>query len=189
MMIALAQLPLAQLPAEGMDPLRDLRDIHLPPPPSWWPPAPGWWLAAVLVALALVLAARAARHRWRGTRARRAALDALRRLRRRHGAGEPADALVAELNLLLRRVAMTRWPRERVAGIIGGAWLAFLDETSAHSQPGSEPGSEPGSDPGSDPGFVDGAGRALASAAYRPGEPVDMDALLELSERWVRHNA
>jgi Domain of unknown function (DUF4381) len=21
-----------------------LRDIHLPPAPSWWPPAPGWWL-------------------------------------------------------------------------------------------------------------------------------------------------
>ncbi|MBP6325901.1 MAG: DUF4381 domain-containing protein, partial [Dokdonella sp.] len=20
-----------------------LRDIHLPPDPSWWPPAPGWW--------------------------------------------------------------------------------------------------------------------------------------------------
>ena len=26
-----------------------LRDIHLPPDPSWWPPAPGWWMLAALV--------------------------------------------------------------------------------------------------------------------------------------------
>ena len=25
-----------------------LRDIHLPPEPSWWPPAPGWWILFVL---------------------------------------------------------------------------------------------------------------------------------------------
>ena len=23
-----------------------LRDVHVPPAPSWWPPAPGWWLLA-----------------------------------------------------------------------------------------------------------------------------------------------
>ena len=27
----------------------DLRDIHLPPAPSWWPPAPGWWLLAFVL--------------------------------------------------------------------------------------------------------------------------------------------
>ena len=31
----------------------DLRDIHLPPTPSWWPPAPGWWLLAIVVLIAI----------------------------------------------------------------------------------------------------------------------------------------
>ena len=39
-----------------MNPELQLRDIHLPPEPSWWPPAPGWWLlAAILVAAIVVL--------------------------------------------------------------------------------------------------------------------------------------
>jgi hypothetical protein len=31
-----------------------LRDIHLPPDPSWWPPAPGWWMLAALAAVMLL---------------------------------------------------------------------------------------------------------------------------------------
>ena len=34
-----------------------LRDIHLPPDPSWWPPAPGWWMLAGLLLLLALLAA------------------------------------------------------------------------------------------------------------------------------------
>ena len=35
----------------------DLRDIHLPPAPSWWPPAPGWWLLALVLLIAIALGA------------------------------------------------------------------------------------------------------------------------------------
>ena len=37
-----------------MNPQLQLRDIHLPPEPSWWPPAPGWWLLALLLVIYLV---------------------------------------------------------------------------------------------------------------------------------------
>jgi hypothetical protein len=32
-----------------------LRDIHVPPAPSWWPPAPGWWLLLGLVCVVAVM--------------------------------------------------------------------------------------------------------------------------------------
>ena len=34
--------------------LEQLKDVHLPPPISWWPPAPGWWLVAVLILVSLL---------------------------------------------------------------------------------------------------------------------------------------
>lgn len=33
-----------------------LRDIHLPPAPSWWPPAPGWWVLFGMFCLVLFVA-------------------------------------------------------------------------------------------------------------------------------------
>ena len=52
----------------------------------------------------------------------------------------------------------------------GERWLTFLD---AH---------------GGDGAFSAGAGRALASAPYGAGGPVDEEALLALCEHWIRAN-
>ena len=160
---------LAQLPPNPMDPLAALRDIHLPPPPPLWPPAPGWWLLALAGAAALVLAVRIAVRAWQRARPRRSALRAMGELRARHARGEAPETLVAEVATLLRRAAMIRHPRARVAGLTGRAWLAFLDG-EAHR-------------------FTEGVGTCLATAPYTRGEAVDLDALLSLCETWVRRNA
>ena len=142
--------------------LEGLRDIHLPPPISWWPPAPGWWLAA----LALTLLLAGLWWWWRSTRLRRAALRELRRL---HDArkGEPA-AFAAELSILLRRCALTRFPRGEVAGRVGEEWLRFLDRSGGGDT------------------FTHGPGRGLLTAPYRPGEEVDVEGLKGAAEQWLR---
>lgn len=92
------------LPAPAAPPGPALRDIHLPPAPSWWPPAPGWWmLAGVLLIILLLLARARYRYRQRIKRCQRlhAEVDALVR---RYGDAD-TGALASALHQLLRRAA------------------------------------------------------------------------------------
>ncbi len=82
-----------------------LRDIHLPPAPSWWPPAPGWWLLAALLLL-LLLAALWVWRRQRATqRKRQRVLAEVDRIAARYAQDGDAAALAGALHQLLRRVA------------------------------------------------------------------------------------
>lgn len=161
------------------DPLAELRDWHLPEPVSWWPPAPGWWL---LTGLALAVLLFMLVWWWRRRRqgaAERAALDELGALRAQLGAqlgrGLDAQSFAAAVSVLLRRLALRRFPRERVAGLSGAAWAAFLDET------------------GGGGGFSSGPGLLLGDLPYREpstrsGAAQDLGALADLAERWIRAN-
>ena len=134
--------------------LSQLRDIHLPAAVSWWPPAPGWWGVLVLVLIAAGLAyvfyARRRRNLWRAK-----ALAELARLR--------------DLSVLLRRVAISRFPRHDVAALTGEAWLAFLDRGLGDTK-----------------AFQSGAGRVLLNGPYASKVEVDTASLLALCERWIK---
>lgn len=128
-----------------------LRDVQLPPSPSWWPPAPGWWL--VLAAIIVVVAAiwiwqwhrRRARQRWL------ALFDA-----QIAQAGSPVLE-VAAIAELLRRAARRYQPgAERLQG---SEWLAFLDEKNSRA-------------------FSEGDGALLRDGGYRPS--VDAEAVQRL---------
>jgi len=143
------------------DPLAALRPLHPPAPIGWWPPAPGWWLLAVAL---LVLLGGLWWYRRRSA-LRRAALNELRQLEQ-----SDADAthLTAGLNQLLRRVALTCFPRDQVAALSGTDWLRFLDAQ------------------GRGDGFCAGPGRVLATAPYAPACHLDRPALLALARQWIR---
>ena len=142
-----------------------LRDIHLPASVSWWPPAPGWVaVALVLLGLAGLLVYL---HRRRHA-PRRAALREWNQLAARYRHDGDAAALAAGLSRLLRRAALVRAERQRVAGLTGEAWLAFLDRA------------------GGTDAFTAGPGRALAEAPYRPAPVPDGEALLACSHAWLR---
>ncbi|MEW9573508.1 DUF4381 family protein [Rhodanobacter sp. Si-c] len=82
-----------------------LRDIHLPPAPSWWPLAPGWWLLAALLLLMLAAATWSWRRHRLLLKQRRLLLDELERLAACHVRDGDDAALAAALHQLLRRVA------------------------------------------------------------------------------------
>lgn len=152
--------------------LQQLRDIHLPPPVSWWPPAPGWW-ALLLLAAGLATGLYLWRRRREQGRWRRHALAELERLRQLHAAKQAAPAaVVGALSTLLRRVALSRFPRSDVAALHGEDWLAFLDRTL-----------------GQETLFRSERGRILATLPYQPADEIDRQVLpdlMALVERWIR---
>jgi hypothetical protein len=70
----------------------------------------------------------------------------------------------------VRRTALAVFPRERVASLVGPAWLAFLDETYGQ------------------PEFSHGIGRLLVSGPYDRIVPTDgqLSSLVDLTRRWIR---
>ncbi len=146
----------------GSDPLAQLRDIHLPPPVTWWPPAPGWWLLALL-AIALLLFAILRWRRWRRRSAyRRAALDELRRI-------DGGDA--SAINALLKRTALAAG-RHDAAALSGEAWLQFLEQTRGRGPTLLQPTER----------------SALLSLYSAQPTAVDGARLRQIAEHWIRHH-
>jgi len=141
----------AQTPAAP--PPLQLRDIHLPPEPSWWPPAPGWWLLALLLVVVLVLLLRWTQRRWR----ERARIGALRAQFDRAAVIDDPAARIAAISELLRRAA--RLTDAHAGQLQGGEWLRYLDGSDSTE-------------------FSNGAGRVLIDGAYRPKLDVQQAAAL-----------
>jgi hypothetical protein len=155
----------------GADLLAQLRGYHLPTPVSWWPPAPGWWVLAGLVFAGIAGALWLVAHRRRRRAvAHRAQLELQALLDAFHQDADAA-AFARGLSRLLRRFALTRFPRTAVAGLAGADWLAFLD---AHGGGGR---------------FAVGPGRVLAEAPYRPASEIPADDLARLAGDWIARNA
>ena len=176
---SLTTLPPAPAPPAAADPLAGLRDWHLPEPIAWWPLAPGWWLVAGLALVAIGVGWGLWRRRQRRGAAGRAALSRLADLRRELDVGGDRRRFAAGVSTLLRRLALIRYPRERVAGLTGPAWLGFLDATGGGSGFTQGPGQVLGDLHYRAPGGAGGAGSASGSA-------VDTAALADLAAHWIR---
>jgi hypothetical protein len=89
-------------------------------------------------------------HHWHRNRYRRIAIGQLQQMRATIDL-DPTERerVLVELSQLVKRVMLAAWPREQVAALNGESLLQFLDET------------------GSTDRFTRGAGRMLATAAYR----------------------
>lgn len=117
-------VPLPQTTPPTAPPGPSLRDIHLPPNPSWWPPAPGWWIAAALVLVVVALASMIWRRRQAVLRQRRRIVAQLDDMLAQHELDGDPVRLTSAMHQLLRRVARQHEPK--AARQRGEAWQQTL---------------------------------------------------------------
>ena len=157
-------------PYQGLsltDLLEQMHDLVLPQAVSWLPQTDGWWvLLAWLFGLALLAVRKWVIHR-QANRYRREALANLQALSRSAAQDDSQAAVrVAEL---VKRTALSAYPRSEVAGLYGQAWAEFLIRTTRN-----------------DP-VIAATAPKLASAAY--AGDVGLDEVLPCAERWIRRHA
>jgi len=110
--------------------LAQLRAIHLPNPIGWWPPAPGWWIVILAVALLMVWLAWRTWRWWQAMKPKRQALQILKDIETKAKKNSPVNEICAQVSQLLRRVALTYYPVDEVAGLQNEDWINFLNNHS-----------------------------------------------------------
>ena len=142
-----------------------LRDIHLPPTISWWPPAIGWWILAVLIPLCIFLSYKLYTHITRKT-ALKSAKQHLKLLRQNQQLTKQEKLM--QLSSLMRRIAISLYPRKDVASLTGENWLNFLDQSIPNR------------------GFNSDTGWLLTDALYSQNADTQYLApLINLCETWL----
>jgi hypothetical protein len=155
--------------------LQNLQDIIEPAAVSFWPPAAGIWLIMALALLWACVGVAVLWNRWRQNAYRRAGMQELQKIRHRLRRDETTKA-IQELAALLKRVALTAFPRDRVASLSGDNWLAFLDATMGGGT------------------FSAGPGNLLAASAYRRSDfsldvsDRQIDELFNLAGIWIKQH-
>ena len=152
--------------------LSQLKDIHLPDPVSWWPPAPGWWGLFLLLILSIVFITWLHR-RYHANRWRKHALlecEQIKKLLIDGSTQPPIQQQAAQhISALLRRAAITRFPRSEVASLSGQEWINFLNQAVDHK---IELASE--------------TAQTLNHAPYNQHSENNISQLLDFVERWIK---
>ena len=150
--------------------LAELKDLHLPEPPSIWPPAPGWWFVALMVILGVACMCYhyfkkkrkpAARNIEKGQWQQSALLEH-QRLHALLSNDASANQVLSEASVLMRRVALARLPREQAATVQNEDWLRLLDELSDNEH------------------YSNGIGRLLLEHPYRKSSEISRHDLTDL---------
>jgi len=131
----------------------------------WWPPAPGWYVLGAVILVGLAWLGWAVFRRWRANAYRREALQLVGTI--------VETGAAAELPEVLKRTALSAYPRADVASLSGDAWLGVLDGTLGTTD------------------FTRGGGRPLADLGFWPDglsslSEGEKQELLGLARRWIK---
>lgn len=147
--------------------LLELKDISAPPEPGWWLLAPAYTLLAAAVLGVAVLTWWWWRRRRRRRLLRLATVE-LDRIDAGSSGEDDAGQTALALARWLKQVALLAYPDDRLEGLSGDEWLAFLDRSLGQDR------------------FSRGEGRVFADAVYRREADFDTAGLLGLCRSWLR---
>ncbi|MEM1111182.1 MAG: DUF4381 domain-containing protein [Pseudomonadota bacterium] len=139
------------------DPLSALQPLREPVGIAWWPPAPGWWVLLLLVCAATAFLTWQQWQRWQAKAYLRHAAKRLASF------DKMGPRYHAEVNALLKAVALRSYGPEQVAALNGEAWLAFLDRSGSQAFPPS-----------------------FATAPYHSQTAMDREALHSAASQWLK---
>ncbi len=153
--------------------LQNLNDIVLPPPVSWWPLASGWYFLSGLLLLVAAWFLYRSIQRWNHNRYRRAALHELNEISKGLQSESARERSLRQIPSLLKRTALSAYPRDEVASLSGDDWHRFLNATLKT------------------PLFTDAVTGTLEFIAYSSGDLDKLDAnavrdLLRVSGAWLK---
>ena len=155
--------------------LQNLNDIVLPAATSWWPLASGWYFLIGVLLIAIAWISYQSILHWTSNRYRRAALQELQLLTEGIQNAEKRNSSLRQLPVLLKRTALSAYPRHQVASLNGADWYDFLN-----SQLKS-------------PSFTDASTGLLDNISYSTDDLSTVDshattALLESIKHWLQHH-
>ena len=138
--------------------LSQLEPLRSPEAIGWWPPAMGWWFVFSILLISMVYLTLWLIKRHRQGSYRRKARKQLQSLRAN-------QATTAQINTLLKSVAIRAFPAETVASLHGEDWARFLTSTCRK---------------------VSKDGIEGLSNIYIPNPDPANDMLFTLADEWIR---
>jgi len=144
----------------------------LPGNASFWPPASGWWLLLAIIFFLSIWLFLIVQKRNRIRQKKKIVLNRLDALISKIKKN-PSNETLAEINTLLRQLAINTHSRADIASLTGIDWLEFLDKSGKTRE------------------FTRGAGRILIEAPYQAGNlsNLNLEEFIPLIRKWVSKSA
>jgi len=155
--------------------LQNLNDIVLPEAVGWWPLAVGWYFVFAVLLVILTWFTYVSIRRWINNRYRRAALQQLQLLAEDIRSTDKRDTGLRQIPVLLKRTALSVYPRGQLASLTGKHWHDFLNSKVSKAS------------------FPEATADLLDIISYSSGDLSEVtaqaaDDLLSASHHWLKHH-
>ena len=145
--------------------LSQLKPIHLPHMVSLFPLAYGWYMLLIIFIIFMVLLVWKLIKYHRRQKNIKYIYSLLLAIQSNQNID---DQVLAEVSILLKRVARMRFPEQHPQRLFGYAWLQFLDQTGKTNH------------------FTSGVGMALANIYQHNILQIDKEEFLNLIKAWIK---